>query len=115
MHSHRVKVLPAWLISQCFISVRKDVKWNHTETARCTPTCFHTKTFTGSTPRHEWPNMADTQGLIIFMLLILLEKLLSTNSKGVVAHDVYLSLLMCFLMLDLFSFSSHITTGEIKV
>lgn len=30
------------LISQCFISVRKDVKWNRTDTLHCTPACFHT-------------------------------------------------------------------------
>lgn len=38
-----VKLLPAGLISLCFINVRKDAKWNHTETAHCTPACFHTR------------------------------------------------------------------------
>ena len=77
-----VKLLPAWLISQCFISVRKDVKWNPTETVHCTHT-LGPNTVTGSAASE----MAETHGLMI-VLLIFLEKLLLTHSKGIVTLSI---------------------------
>lgn len=54
------------------------------ETQRVHSTVFHMpNTVTGSTSRSRPSDMAETHGLMM-LLLIFLEKLLVTNSKGIV-------------------------------
>lgn len=79
-----VKLLPVWLISQCFISVRKHVKWNRTDSVHCINVLSHTcvpNTVTGSTPQLRPSDMAKTHRLII-MLFVFFEILSLTDSKG---------------------------------
>lgn len=92
-----VKLLPVWLISQCFISVKEACKVeSHSLSSlhKCAFTHMHAKYCYGICTSARASEMAKTYGLII-ILLALLEIFLLTDSKGIVPT--------CILIYSLYS------------